>query len=252
MFKKLLTASAVSMVLAGAALAQSSPGFESGTAGWTPTTTSFTSTVFGPLNVQAYDSFVTVVDDYTNPTPTPYDYQVLSAGAEYGNSFGVLNTGSLSNLGYRINLLSTPAANGDKFALQLFSFDADTANGFVDSAKVSFYQGGTELSNFTALSDNTFDLGDGNGPQSNGMASFTGTSGWYQFFVPVGTTSIEVSLANGGVDIDGNPDKGNQPLVALDYAAVTPVPEPESLALMMAGLGAVGFMSRRRKARATQ
>ena len=35
--------------------------------------------------------------------------------------------------------------------------------------------------------------------------------------------------------------------VAFELASVTPVPEPETYALMLAGLGVVGFMARRRK-----
>jgi PEP-CTERM motif len=251
MFKKLLAASAVSMVLAGAAFAQSSPGFEAGTAGWVPPNSTLTTQVVGELKAQTYGTDVTVVQDvYIGGA---YDhshdrlFNVTSAGAAYGNSFGVLGTGTLSNGGYRVSLLDSPSSAGDLFALQLFSFDADTLGGYVDSATISFYQGSTEFSKFVAFSDDSYDAGNGNGNELNGATSFTGASGWYQVAVPTGTTSISVMLANGPLD-----DTGNQPLVALDYAAVTPVPEPESLALMMAGLGAVGFMSRRRQVRATK
>jgi hypothetical protein len=40
---------------------------------------------------------------------------------------------------------------------------------------------------------------------------------------------------------------GSTGLIGIDNVTVTAVPEPESLALMMAGIGALGFMSRRRK-----
>ena len=249
MFRKLLTASAVSMVLAGTSFAQSSPGFETGTAGWIPPNSTLTTQVVGELKAQTYGTDVTVVQDvYIGGI---YDHShdrlfpVTSAGAAYGNSFGVLGTGTLSNGGYRVSLLDSPSSAGDLFALQLFSFDADTLGGYVDSATISFYQGSIQTSEFVAFSDDTYDFGAGRKP--NGATLFTGASGWYELAVPTGTTSIGVILANGPTD-----DTGNQPLVALDYAAVTPVPEPESLALMMAGLGAVGFMSRRRQVRVTK
>lgn len=242
MFKKLLTASAVSMVLVGAAFAQSNPGFEgSSTAGWTPSADGVNNLFTGTLTSQAYGTSVIVGEDnydaggaFTGTTLTPFT--VAAADAAYGSYFGVLNTGSLSSFGYTMNVLGGAAAAGDRFAFQLFSYEYDTANGYVDSAKFTFNgaAGGPQIVTWT-----TQDTQD--------QAGTIGASGWRQLFVPVGTTSIEVQLANGPLG-----DDGNQPVLALDYAAVTPVPEPESLALMMAGLGAVGFMSRRRKARAAQ
>jgi hypothetical protein len=95
-----------------------------------------------------------------------------------------------------------------------------------DSASVSFAQGGTSLSTSsinTGMSDPTVSY-----PQG----------AWYYVDVPTGATSYTVTLSNG--------DSFNPAALALDYQVATPVPEPESAALMLAGIGALGFMSRRR------
>lgn len=73
-------------------------------------------------------------------------------------------------------------------------------------------------------------------------AGFTSTSaGWtqrtYNFTAASGTTTLFFA---------GGYDAANY--VGLDNVSVTAVPEPESYAMMLAGLGALGFMARRRKA----
>jgi MYXO-CTERM domain-containing protein len=50
----------------------------------------------------------------------------------------------------------------------------------------------------------------------------------------------------------GNPQDNlyNRPIVAIDYAAaVTPVPEADASAMMLAGLGVLGLIARRRAKR---
>ena len=41
----------------------------------------------------------------------------------------------------------------------------------------------------------------------------------------------------------------NNPVLAVDFSPAAPVPEPESIAMMLAGLGVLGAVSRRRAAK---
>ena len=66
--------------------------------------------------------------------------------------------------------------------------------------------------------------------------------------------SYSGEVITGLADTDGNPfDYDNIRSASIGnvsvFASAAPVPEPESYAMLLAGLGAVGFMSRRRKAK---
>ena len=50
------------------------------------------------------------------------------------------------------------------------------------------------------------------------------------------SSAIKISNASGGIEIDH-----------LQYGLAGPVPEPETYALMLGGLGLLGFVSRRRR-----
>ncbi len=71
-----------------------------------------------------------------------------------------------------------------------------------------------------------------NGSLTNFSASFSGVAG--------GTYAVRL--------LDSTNPTGNLVAATNFSASVTAVPEPETYAMMLAGLGAIGFLSRRRKA----
>ncbi|RZS58188.1 PEP-CTERM sorting domain-containing protein [Sphaerotilus mobilis] len=81
------------------------------------------------------------------------------------------------------------------------------------------------------------------GPAYNpGIVTFDGTSGVATTFSGSFTTGVGGNLIVAFRGVDGS----NTQLDNFTIAAA-PVPEPETYAMLLAGLGAVGFMSRRRK-----
>jgi hypothetical protein len=81
-------------------------------------------------------------------------------------------------------------------------------------------------------------LGFGSSAQSFALASNAPWARYSITFNPTASGAYTLSFQNGGGDNMG---------AMLDNVSVAAVPEPETYALMLAGLGLLGFMARRRK-----
>lgn len=247
MLKKIVSALALTGLASGSAFALSNPGFEDSVGanppGWVvvpqgANTGTLTSVVSGTT--------VTVIDDAYLPTPGA----IYSANVESmsGKNFGLLETcpagtsvlNCASATTFSFNLGGPVSAVGDTLWLRLFTADYDAAN-YNDSVSVSYFG----ASSVNPLAVDTISVAT--------MAADGGNtdSGWQGFFVPVGTQSLMVQLNN----VAANPAIAsdalyNRPIVALDYDAVTPVPEADAMAMMLAGLGVLGMVARRRAGKA--
>ncbi|MFM2053329.1 MAG: hypothetical protein RL456_1366 [Pseudomonadota bacterium] len=229
MIRKLVSAAALAAFAAAPAYALGDAGFESGT------TNDWSYTTGGTLELWTHNTqTMTVWNDYDLNGDGVADGDFTTAyniTAAAGNYFGVMYSdfGSTPTQAFTLNLTGPQSRPGDIFYMRLFSSE------FVfpdhnDYGRVSFFGNGALLAT------------DYISVQSNVTVASGGTgidSGWRGFAAPIGTTAIAVDLFN--VSLDGK----NSPILAIDYAAA-PVPEADVTAMMVVGLGALGFAARRR------
>lgn len=242
MLKKIVSALALTGLATGSAFALNNPGFEAGVganpAGWVTPVGSVTSVVSG-TNVK-------VVDDGYFPVPT----QIYAVDVESmsGKNFGLLETcpagtpalSCTSATTFSFNLGGPVAAVGDTLWLRLFTADYDAAN-YNDSVSVSYFG----ASSVNPLAVDTISVA------TMAAGGVNTDSGWQGFFVPVGTQSLMVQINNvAATPVTFQDQLYNRPIVALDYDAVTPVPEADAMAMMLAGLGVLGMVARRRAGKA--
>lgn len=237
MIRKFVVSASLAACAATPALALTNPGFEDshGTnpTGWvtvpsgTPSTGSLTAVVGGTP--------ATVIDDGYGiyPSYTAND-GMGGIDAMAGNHFGLLETCAPSTPSaacqfsavYSFNLGGPVSTYGDIMWIRLLTQDWEAQ--YDDYVSVSYFG----ASSTSALATDTI----------SASTMPVVDSGWQGFGVPVGTQSLQVSLVNFG-------DAYNRPIAALDYQFATPVPEADTLAMMLAGLGALGVAARRRKAK---
>jgi hypothetical protein len=122
--------------------------------------------------------------------------------------------------------------------------DDTTPTGAHPTASLDFSSGGLGIA-FTSLSPllrQTFFVGDG--------LTGTGSGSQQTFLVPTGATRLFLGVLDGTVPnaAPGAAYFNNTGAFTVAYDLTTPVPEPETYALMLAGLGLVGFAARRRAA----
>jgi PEP-CTERM motif len=246
MLKKTVYALALTALASGQAFALNNPGFEDGLganpSGWV--------TPLGTLTSVASGTTVRVIDDAYVLTPTEIYSTPVTAMS--GNNFGLMETcpaatpmaDCKNSVSFSFNLGGPVSNYGDVLWMRLFTADFDGAN-YNDSVSVSYFGTGSGA----ALQVDSISVQSMN-PSSNPNIV---ESGWKGFGVPVGTNSIMVQLntvANNALIASDH--LYNRPIVALDYDAVpvTPVPEADATAMMLAGLGVLGLVARRRTKKA--
>lgn len=115
-----------------------------------------------------------------------------------------------------------------------FTFDAGVLGGLPDAVGIVWTDGGGTI-RFEAFDALNQSLGVLFGVHADG--SIFGTTSEDRFYgatSPGGISRIRISNSGGGIEVDH-----------LQYGLTAPVPEPETWALLLAGLGLVGFTARR-------
>ena len=233
MFKKTVAALMLAGLASGQAFAAGVDFENASTSSW--------STFNGTMALGTYGTTeIFVSDDLVGPAP--FTSEVVSKNGladDLGTHFGVLTAGPvpatssstpLSSFGFTASLTNGAVANGGTLYVKMFTADdAYASSGYNDSFTV--YADGISLGTYdaaTMFSD-------------NGDVAY-GISPWVSFSVAAGTQQLALTFNN---MYDGA--ASNAPQFAIDFAAA-PVPEADSVAMMMAGLGVLGMVARRRRA----
>ena len=120
-----------------------------------------------------------------------------------------------------------------------FTFDAGVLGHLPTHAGIVWTDGELNI-HFSALDQNGVSLGAINDNRGHGFSLGDGDPDNYRFYGvenASGISSITVSNDGGGIEVDH-----------LQYGFIAAnVPEPESYAMLLAGLGLMGFVVRRRK-----
>lgn len=231
MFKKTVAALMLAGLASGQAFALADAGFEDN-ARFNAVTGAATMGANGYFwaNGNVYRSEKSYIDVYDDRSS-----DLLSTLSEvapvYGTYFGLLLPDTTSsNTMLTFNLGGTPTAGGESLAFRLFSAEQFTSADYTgtDGFSVTYFN-----------VDGTSDVQSWTVADSHGRGSAF-DSGWLTIAPRAGTSGMKIDL------YETSADGLNAPLLLVDYAPAAPVPEPESIAMMLAGLGVLGAVSRRR------
>ncbi|MEY4908664.1 MAG: hypothetical protein RL260_2382 [Pseudomonadota bacterium] len=259
MLKKLVYALALTGLASGQAFALTDAGFEAGSS-WVPV---------GGLSRVAYGSpqaNVNVLDDAYDMQPSGLGGLVATVNVDavaaamlpgsvgVGSHFGLIETCpanvpvascNASGMAFSFNLGGPASTYGDYFMVRLMTADFELE--FNDKVTVTYYgtAGVLGTDHVSVFSENAAD------PYWVETLGYH-DSNWAAFGVPVGTNAIQVQVDNvAAANQPAGYNLYNRPIVAIDYAAaVSPVPEADVTAMMLAGLGVLGLVARRRAKRA--
>lgn len=235
MFKKTVAALMLAGLASGQAFALQDAGFEDDTKFDAVTGAAIQDPVSGGYmwangSVARTGSAQIYLEDERSPGDFVGNGDVVNPLA--GNYFGVmLPDTTTSTTMLTLNVGGLPTGAGDNMVFRLFSAGSAALDGD-DGFSVTYH---TTLGKSQTL---TWTVAQS---AANGSAF---DSNWITFAPAVGTTSMVISL------FEKSGDLANAPVLAVDFAPAAPVPEPEGIAMMLAGLGVLGAVSRRRAKKA--
>ena len=224
MLKKLIPALALAGLVSGQAMALTNAGFESGVDGWSPA-------IGGVVEQRSAGTVMVFDDNYGDFEASPVD---PVSGSSYGMLVGTYQVSDPSTM-YAFNLTGSPSVAGDKFYVRLFSAEYDLANNN-DNFTVTFNTNTGAPTVFSWSVSDTYQYIYGG---ADPLVGINADSGWLDTDMPTGTNSVYFQINNVG-------DANNMPLVAVDFAPAAPVPETDVSLMMLAGLGVLGVVARRR------
>lgn len=256
MIRKILSAAALAACVASPAFALSDPGFEAGNS-WVTPIGNMTRVQYGTpaANVDVRDDAYDMQQDgfgglVATVTVDPVGTASLPGTTGVGSYFGLLETCPANitvancnpaSAAFTVNLGGPVSAFGDYFLVRLMTADFEPQ--FNDKVTVTYYGTAGVLAK-DHVSVFKEDPADANWVETLGYWD----SNWAAFGVPVGTNAIQVDVLNAAAP--GQPagwSLYNRPVVAIDYAHAAPVPEADVTVMMLAGLGVLGAVARRRK-----
>lgn len=226
MFKKTVAALMLAGLASGQAFALQDAGAETGVSG------------FITINADAFQASAGQVGLLDDRSADPLNPDVLltsySVDPVHGSSYALIVPDTTSSLtSFAFNLAGTPTVAGDSLYFRLFSAEQVGSANYTgtDGFSVTYFNiNGTQSTYSWTVADSA----------ANGSAF---DSGWLQIAPLAGTQSMMVSL------YETSADGLNNPVLGVDFSPAAPVPEPESIAMMLAGLGVLGAVSRRRAAK---
>lgn len=172
-------------------------------------------------------NFIDVFDDRTSAVLST----LSKVDPVHGTYFGLLLPDTTSsNTMQTFNLGGTACGCSESLAFRLFSAEQTTSADYTgtDGFSVTYFN-----------IDGTSDVRSWTVADSAGRGSAF-DSGWLTIAPRAGTTGMKIDL------YETSTDGLNAPVLLVDYTPAVPVPEPEGIAMMLAGLGVLGAVSRRR------
>ena len=176
-------------------------------------------------------------------TLTDGDLTYVSAG---GNTGGYLNTTDINSNDMALHAPASALGNWTQYLGGTFSFDALNTNN-----RLSDYNGFGTVTISSGAQSVSFDLApSASNPPNNGLwtsySAVLSQAIWGSNLASVLSNVTSVTLSTESFSSSTFPDE-QVGIDNINVASVSNVPEPETYAMFLAGLGLVGFSARRKK-----
>lgn len=243
MFTKTLIAASLTLASVGAANATVTYTFQEGVAGYPGTQDTQVAMANPSTNYGSQTSF-TIDGDDPNGTPLQPVQGLMRFDNIFGTAAGQIKpTDTINSATLRIEVRD--AGSGFSLHNMLSSWsESSTWNSLASGVSVNGVEAQTSAVFTVGANNSTANVPTGFltinvlGSLAAWQAGTIANNGWLFNPFSAGTNGIDVRLSESSVI-------ANRPLLTV---SVTPIPEPSEIALMLAGLGLIGGIARKRKA----